>query len=122
VHFTRYANYCSGREIWSGSPCLRQTYFLDSCISQRTALAQQAKRMRAAEVARQTACASGATEECSQATGEAQSEARLYAVLQEKLRQCEERSRIAYSNGGYTFGNYAQGLFDLQGMDPDHPW
>jgi hypothetical protein len=92
---------------------LQQTPFVDACSGLRATLARQAHRMQAAESARQDACATGATQECSELSREAQSEASFYRALQEKLRQCE----LAHPYGGYGFGSYSQGMTDPQRID-----
>jgi hypothetical protein len=53
---------------------------------------QQAQRMNAAESIRQDACASGSFAQCSSAGISWQSEQNLYQSLQERYRQCRQRS------------------------------
>jgi hypothetical protein len=76
------------------------------------ALAQQAKRLQAAELEQQNACSAGATQECLDLTGKAQSEASVYRDLQEQLRRCEAQSSTAYST--YSFASCRQGYFGFQ--------
>jgi hypothetical protein len=104
----RNANLCSSRTIWSGGPCWQQTPFLDACSGLRSMLERQTQRMQAADSARQNACATGATQECSELTSKAQSEASLYRALQERLRQCERGPVTANPYGGHTFGSYSR--------------
>lgn len=117
--FARNKNFCSSRRVWSGDVCLQQTPFLDACSGLRVTLAQQAQRMQAAESARRDACATGATQECSELTNKAQSEASLYRALQERLRQCEPGSFAASPYGGQSFGIYSQGWIDPLRIDLD---
>jgi hypothetical protein len=119
--FARNTNFCSSRRVWSGDACLQQTPFLADCSGLRATLAQQAQRMQAAESARHDACATGITQECSELTSTAQSEASLYLALQERLRQCERGSFAASPYGGHPFGSYSQGRIDQLRIDFDHP-
>src|SRR5208282_3102602 len=84
---------CSHAEIWSGGDCLAHTPFLDNCSGLETALQQQAARMQTAEAARQTACASGGSQECSDMTTRSRSEASLYQAFQERYQQCRQQTR-----------------------------
>lgn len=90
---------CSHAEIWSGGACLAHTPFLDNCSGLQMALEQQAARMQTAEAARQSACASGASQECSGLTTRYQSEASLYEAFQERYQQCRQRTSTASAGG-----------------------
>jgi len=115
-------NYCSRGEIWSGGSCLLQTRFLDDCNGLRLALDQQAQRMQAADSAQQAACLPGATQDCSEWTGKAQSEASLYRSLQERYRQCQLRSYDAFSYGRYgNAGQWPGWLFEPAYFGVDYP-
>lgn len=118
--FARNTNFCSSRRVWSGDACLQQTPFLDPCTGLRGTLALQAQRMQAAESARYDACAAGITQECSELTSKAQSEASLYRALQERLRQCERGSLAASPYGGHWFGSYSEGRIDQPRIDFEH--
>jgi hypothetical protein len=58
---------------------------------------RQAQRVRAAEADRQSACASGPAQECSQATATWQSEENLRQNLLNRYRQCQTQSMSMYS-------------------------
>jgi len=114
-------NYCSRGEIWSGGNCLLQTRFLDDCSGLRLALDQQAQRMQAADSGQRGACSQGATQECSELTGKAQSEASLYRSLQERYRQCQLRSYSAFPYGSFGYGSpWVEWLFDPQYFGADY--
>lgn len=89
---------CSRAGIWVGDGCLAHTSFLDQCEGLRMAMSQQASRMQRAESTRQAACASGATQECTEQTARSQSEASLFQTFQGKYQQCHQTTRT--SNGG----------------------
>jgi uncharacterized protein involved in exopolysaccharide biosynthesis len=61
-------------------------------------LNRQAQRIQEAEAERQRSCANSATQECSDMTSKAQSEASLYQSLQERYRQC-----LLRTNAGNPF-------------------
>jgi hypothetical protein len=112
--------FCSAREIWNGGVCLLQTRFVDDCSGLRFAMERQAQRMQAAESAQQSACASAATQECSDLTNTSLSETSLYRALQSRYRQCRQ-SITAYPFGGTAVWSYASGLsFDALVTDWDH--
>ena len=90
---------CSRGQIWNGSACLYTTRFLDSCFGLRTALVRQAQRVQMAESIRQSACANGPAQECSEATAAWQSEENLRETLQMRYQQCQVQSMAAYSTG-----------------------
>jgi hypothetical protein len=96
---------CSPGEIWSGSSCLYHTQFLNQCFALGTALYRQERRVEAAESIRQSACANGAAQECSEATAAWQSEENLRQNLLTRYRQCQMQS-IAASSGGYGLSLY----------------
>lgn len=100
--FTNNTNLCSRWDLWSGAACLQHTRFLDSCSGLLAALQRQRQRMQAAESERRSACATGVTQECSELTSEAQSEASLYRALLDRYRQCQ-----GSLSGPYTFGSHA---------------
>jgi len=101
---------CSPWETWSGGDCLLQTRFLDDCSGVRMAMEQQAQRMRAAEAAAQSACSTGARQDCSDLTSAAQSEANLYRELQNRYQQCRQRSLTFYPFSGFGLWSYSPGL------------
>jgi hypothetical protein len=116
----RRNNFCSAREIWNGGVCLLQTRFVDDCSRLRLAMERQAQRMQAAESAQQSACASAATQECSDLTNTSLSETSLYRALQSRYRQCRQ-SITAYPFGGTAVWSYASGLsFDALVTDWDN--
>jgi hypothetical protein len=100
--YLRYANQCSHAEIWSG--VCRQTNIVEDCSGLRAAMERQALRMQAAEAARQNACSSIFTEQCTDLAGKAQSEVSLYGALQQKFNQCMEHSgrSQAYRNNLFS--------------------
>ena len=98
-------NVCSFGQAWSGGACQWQNRPLDNCAGLRFSLQRQAQRMRAAEGERQNACSTGGSQECSDLTSTAQSEASLYRNLQERYRMCQQRSPSGYSYGGYGHWN-----------------
>jgi hypothetical protein len=110
------ASRCSSWGVWSGNSCLRQTPFLQDCSAQRMALQRQQQRVQASELTRQNACAAGSSQECSERTSEAQSEANLHRVLQEELRRCEQ-GLTARPYGGARSGAYLRPSFDTAGID-----
>jgi hypothetical protein len=114
--FLRNTYLCSRAEILGGA-CL-QTHFLDDCSGLRAAMERQARRMQAAAAARQNACSGAFTQECADLTNTAQSEASLYQALQQKLSQCQARSRgpQAYRNGLTPFHDFSD-----FGVDMDRP-
>jgi hypothetical protein len=116
----RRNNFCSAREIWNGGVCLLQTRFVDDCSGLRFAMERQAQRMQAAESAQQSACASAATQECSDLTNTSLAETSLYRALQSRYRQCRQ-SITAYPFGGTAVWSYASGLsFDGLVTDGDN--
>jgi len=115
-------NVCPFGQAWNGGACQWQNRYLDDCAGLRFALQQQARRMQAAESEQQSACSTGRSQECSDLTSTAQSEASLYRSLQDRYRMCQQRSPAAYSFGGYGRWNYSSGLlFDGLEMDLDYP-
>jgi hypothetical protein len=99
---------------------LLQTRFVDDCSGLRFAMERQAQRMQAAESAQQSACASAATQECSDLTNTSLSETSLYRALQSRYRQCRQ-SITAYPFGGTAVWSYASGLsFDALVTDWDN--
>lgn len=86
--FERRRGICSAGEIWNGGSCLLQANFLDDCNGLRAALARQEQRAQAAESARQSACAAGTSQDCSNTMRDAQSESDLYRTLQKKYQRC----------------------------------
>ena len=101
--------YCSSGEIWNGGACLQQTRFLDDCAGLRMTLQQQAQRMQSAESVRQSACAAGPTQSCTDLTNAAQSESGLYRTLEERYRTCMQRPMSAYPFGNFGFRGYSGG-------------
>lgn len=110
AHDNRRGTSCQAGEFSSGGACLLQTRFMDDCFGQRRVMEQQARRMQAAQSAQQNACASGSTQDCSNLTGTAQSEANLYRTLQDQYQTCRRRSQAAYSFTGFGFSGYSSGL------------
>jgi hypothetical protein len=113
-HLFLHSNLCSHAEIWSG-PCL-QTNFLDDCSGLRAAMERQRQRFQAAAATRQNACSFGATQECTDLATQADSEANLYGVLQQKLNQCLARSRGRQANGNnptplHNFGDFGLDMY-----------
>ena len=102
--FLRYANLCSRAEIWSGT--CQQTNAVDDCSGLRAVMERQARRMQVAEAARQSACSSVFTQQCTDLAGKAESEANLYGALQQKFNQCMERSRHGQSNRSNLFPSH----------------
>ena len=88
---------CRFGQIWDGTACTIGAPVLDSCFAQRSALERQIQRVQAAESIRQNACASGAGQECSQATSTWQSEENLRQSLLARYQQCQTRSSASYS-------------------------
>ncbi len=103
---------CSAGEIWSGGACLQQLHFLDECSALRQMLEQQRQRMQAAEVARQSACSAGSSQECSEETSASEIEAGRYQDLQSRYDQCRMRSPTAYPYSASAFASwrYSSGL------------
>jgi len=113
-------NLCSRWDFSSGGACLLQTRFLDDCSGLRMALDEQARRMRAAQLAQQSACATGAMQ-CSDLTGASGSEANLYQALADRYRQCRYRSSIAYPFNGYRiWGSSSDFMSDSLWMGLDY--
>jgi len=110
--------YCTSGEIWNGGECLLQTQFLDSCNGLRMAMQRQEQRMRDAESARQSTCASGSSQSCLDSTSAAQSEAGLYRTFQARYQRCMQQSLAGYTftgfgfgfGHGFGFGGYSSGL------------
>ena len=96
---------CSPGEIWNGSACLYHTRFLNQCFALGTELYRQERRVQAAESIRQSACANGPAQECSEATAAWQSEENLRQNLLSRYRQCQIQS-IAASSAGYGLSVY----------------
>jgi hypothetical protein len=95
---------------------------MSDCGGLRMALEQQEQRMRQAETERQHACSSGTAQECSDLTNTSRGENSLYQRLEERYRQCRQRSFGTYSFGNYGYGNYPTGqLFDPLLIDVDNP-
>jgi len=106
-------DYCSREQIEGGSSCLLQIRFLDECSGFRAALDQQAQRRQEADSAQQGACSPGATQDCSELSSKAQSEANLYHALQERYRQCQLQSYNRFPIGNYVYGSrWPVWLFD----------
>jgi hypothetical protein len=82
-------NTCSHWDVWVGDPCLANTHFIDECGPLWTMLDQQAARLNAAELDRQSACSAGKPE-CSALTSRSQSEASLYLQMQARYTQCRQ--------------------------------
>jgi hypothetical protein len=106
----RNDTFCQSGEILNGGNCALQVRFLDDCSGLRRVMEQQAQRMQAAESARQGACSTSIAPDCSTLSGTSQSEASLYRSLQERYRQCLQRSRIAYPFTGFGYISYSSGL------------
>jgi hypothetical protein len=107
---------CSGRAVWTGSPCILQTHYLDDCSGLRTMLERQGQRMQAAESIRQSACAATASSECSEAATSWQSEQNLYSSLQQRYQQCRVQggysSRLRGFDPAKAFGSFYSFRFD----------
>jgi hypothetical protein len=114
--YLRYANQCSRPEIWSG--VCWQINAVEDCSGLRAAMERQARRMEAAEAARQNACSSVFTEQCTDLAGQAQSEVSLYGALQQKFNQCMQRSGRSQATGNNLFSPH---YFRDFGVDTDRP-
>jgi len=113
-------NFCSGWGIWNSAACLQRNNY-DDCLGLRTALEQQAARLQSAESAERNACANGLGEECSAMSSTAQSEASLYRELENRYRQCRQRSFTAFPYRGLTVGGYSgDWLFDPLSVDIEY--
>jgi len=88
---------CSLGNIWNGVACVRGSIFADQCLSLRTALERQAKRVQSAASARQNACSLGTAQECSGANAMWQNEENLRQSLMARYRQCQMQSVSSYS-------------------------
>lgn len=111
---------CSTREIWNGGACLLQTQFLGDCTGERMAMENQAKRVQAAEAARQSACAKSVSQDCSDLSGEAQNESSLYRSLRDRYNRCRQRS-VARPFSGLGVRTYPSGIsFDRLEMNLDY--
>jgi hypothetical protein len=93
--YSRY--HCSLGEFWNGTSCAYGASFLDSCIALRMSLDRQAQRVQNAEAARQRACATGPSSECSGASASWQSEENLRQSLLSRYQQCRMQSFPMYS-------------------------
>ena len=115
-------NSCSRWDVWSGAACLRHTRFVDDCRGLRSALENQARRMQQAQATRDASCSASAIgQECSDFSATSQSEASLYRALQDRFRQCQQRSLTSSPYGEYSFGSYSPGLaVDSLGIDVDY--
>lgn len=114
-------NLCSRWDISSGGTCLLHTRFLDDCSGLRMALDQQARRMRAAELAQQSACATGAAQ-CSDLTSASQSESSLYRALADRYRLCEYQSFTAHPLNRYRiWGASSDSMSDSLWIGLDYP-
>lgn len=102
---------CWGHAVWTGSPCMLETHYLDDCSALRTMVERQAHRMQAAESIRQSACAAAGSSECSEATASWQSEQNLYRSLQQRYQQCRVQSGHTLS-GNYSTQGHGLNLFD----------
>jgi hypothetical protein len=116
-------SYCSSGEVWSGGACLQHTRFLDDCAGLRMTMLQQMQRMQSAESVRQSACAAGPTQSCTDLTNASQSESGLYRTLQERYRMClQQRPMTAYPFGNFAFrGYWAGGPFESWQMGLSFP-
>jgi hypothetical protein len=112
-----YNNVCTRHELWSGGSCLSQSQFLDNCAGQRLAMDQQARHMHTAEAERDRACASGSAQECSDLSGNVQSESLLYQTLLERYRQCRTRWPSSAFGASATFGSFQWWQFDRLGTE-----
>jgi len=114
--------FCSQFGFWR-SGCSQNTNFTTSdCVGLRLALEKQEQRMRQAETARQNACSSGTAQECSELTNTSRSEDSLYRQLEERYRQCRQRSLGSYSFGSFGYGSYPGGqFFDPLDFGVDYP-
>jgi hypothetical protein len=112
VTVTNVRRACSAREVWSGGACLQQLHFLDDCSALRQMLEQQRQRMQAAEAARQSACSTSSSQECSDETSASEIEAGRYRDLQSRYAQCRMRSPAAYpySTSAFASWGYSSGL------------
>lgn len=103
---------CSGYAVWSGSPCVLQTHYLDGCSGLRTMLERQAQQMQAADSIRQSACTAGASAECSEASASWQSEQNLHQSLQQRYQQCRLQGGYSARLRGFGPANGSPNLFD----------
>ncbi len=107
VNNTRH--YCSSGEVWSGGACLQHTRFLDDCAGLRMTMLQQMQRMQSSDLLRESACAAGPTQSCTDFTNASQSESGFYRTLQERYRMCLQRPMTAYPFGNFGFRGYWAG-------------
>jgi hypothetical protein len=117
--FLRNANLCSRAGISSGA--CQQTNAVDDCSGLRAVMERQARRMQVAEAARQNACSSIFTLQCTDLAGKAESEVNLYGALQQKFNQCMERSRRSSSNRSNLSPVHGFDDFRGFGVDMDRP-
>jgi hypothetical protein len=96
--------FCSWQDIANGNSCQLQIHFQDDCGWLRMALEREEQSVRTAESAQTNACSAGARQECSDATGAAQSEAGRYRELQSQYQMCRQRSLTTFPVGGARFG------------------
>jgi hypothetical protein len=100
-------NACPAAELWNGSMCIAELRVVDDCSAYARMMQRQTQRMQAAESFRQSACANGTAQECSEATNSWQSESNLYRTLQVQYQRCLLRSgRTAHSIGTFRLRSY----------------
>jgi len=114
--YNRHYN-CPIGQNWNGITCTRVTSFLDSCYNERARLQRQIQRVQVAESTRQSACANGMTQECSQATGTLQNEERLRQSLLARYQQCQAQSASSRHGGYYPPAYDSIGWFDSLRFD-----
>ena len=107
-----FRRHCPGGAARDSGACLPQP-LLDDCSGLRLMMERQAQRMQAAEAARQSACSTD-PQQCSAASGSADSEASFYRELQNRYQACQRRSPTAFPFSGFGERGYSAGLsFDL---------
>jgi hypothetical protein len=109
---------CTHAEIWAGGPCTLQIHVLDDCSGLRMAMERQARRMQAAEEARQNGCSNAASQECTNLTSWTQKETSLYQTLQQRFNQCQARSQRSQLYRNNLFPSHD---FRDFGVDMDRP-
>jgi hypothetical protein len=102
---------CLGNAIWTGSPCVQKTDYLDDCSALSSMLQRQQQRMQAAESIRQSACKAGGSTECSEASATWQSEQSLQQSLQQKYQRCQQQSGHASIGRSPLVGNGSGSLW-----------
>ena len=114
--YNRHYN-CPIGQNWNGVTCAHVTSFLDNCAIERDQLQRQIQRVQDAEFMRQRECASGMTQECSQATATWQYEESLRRNLLSRYNRCEAHSASSHQGGYYSSAHDSIGWFDSLRFD-----